>query len=66
MSISDNGMPFRVAKKIHPLTLQVLVEVCFPLDSLVVHLDFTISDFFAILIYSLCHFLSRILIHVWQ
>ncbi len=47
MTIFDNGMPFQVARKTHPLTLRVLVEVCFPLDSLVVHLDFTRSDFFA-------------------
>lgn len=53
------------SQKIHPLTLQMLVEMCFVPNSLVIHLDSTIGDFLAIWIYVFCHFLSRILTHVW-
>jgi len=56
MAISTLGAPFRGAGKIHDLTLQALVEVCSPLDSFVVHLNFATSEPHHCLIHSMFDF----------
>jgi hypothetical protein len=44
MVISALSVPIRGAKEIHALNLQAFVEVCSPLDSFIIHLDFAIGE----------------------
>jgi hypothetical protein len=44
MTISASTVPFKGARDIHVPTLQALVEVCFPPDFFIIHLDSALGE----------------------
>jgi hypothetical protein len=52
MTKSQIGWAFKVVKEFHAITLQALMDVCSPPDSIVVDLNYKMGNFFVPLLYS--------------